>query len=299
MARHNIQTILPNNTNFPYTIHIISKITKSNKSSSITSIYNNNLTLINTNIPLKTPITNITINLIKKNKHFTILSNILNNKNHLNNINFKITNTKKNITTLQINIKITNITKKIIKTTLTQTHKNQLHILNKINKILNQTQNTISKNTPIYLTIKIHPNKIHNIINKNDTIIHNIYKKSNTKININNNNQIHIYNQNQTTTKKTFSIIKNITTKTKINKIYINKINKIINFDTFINILPNTNNLIHISQITKKKINQINNYLKKNQKISIKILNINNHNHIKLNIKKTITKTTQNKTQPK
>ncbi|MGB3623960.1 MAG: polyribonucleotide nucleotidyltransferase [Ketobacter sp.] len=298
LARRGIQAMLPDGADFPYAIRVVSEITESNGSSSMASVCGSSLALMDAGVPLKAPVAGIAMGLVKEGERFAVLSDILGDEDHLGDMDFKVAGTEKGITALQMDIKITGITEEIMEAALTQAREGRLHILGEMNKVLNQTRGTISEDAPVYLTIKIHPDKIRDVIGKGGAMIRSICEESGAEIDIGDDGQVRIYGQNQAAAEKAFSMVEGITAEAEIGKIYVGKVNKIVDFGAFVNILPGTDGLVHISQIAEERVNQVSDYLKEGQEVSVKVLDVDNRGRIKLSIKEAVAEAAQGEAQP-
>ena len=236
-------------------------------------------------VPLKAPVAGIAMGLVKEGDRFAILSDILGDEDHLGDMDFKVAGSAEGITALQMDIKITGITEEIMEKALSQAREGRLHILQEMNKVISQTRGTLSEDAPVYLTIKIHPDKIRDVIGKGGATIRQICEESGAEIDISDDGQVRIYGENQAAAEKAFSMVEGITAEAEIGKIYTGKVNKIVDFGAFVNILPGTDGLVHISQIAEERVNQVSDYLKEGQEVQVKVLDVDNRGRIKLSMK--------------
>ena len=285
LARRGIQAMLPNTDDFPYAIRVVSEITESNGSSSMASVCGSSLALMDAGVPLKAPVAGIAMGLVKEGDRFAILSDILGDEDHLGDMDFKVAGSAEGITALQMDIKITGITEEIMEKALSQAREGRLHILQEMNKVISQTRGTLSEDAPVYLTIKSHPDKIRDVIGKGGATIRQICEESGAEIDISDDGQVRIYGENQAAAEKAFSMVEGITAEAEIGKIYTGKVNKIVDFGAFVNILPGTDGLVHISQIAEERVNQVSDYLKEGQEVQVKVLDVDNRGRIKLSMK--------------
>lgn len=285
LAKHSILAIMPKQEEFPYTIRIVSEITESNGSSSMASVCGASLALMDAGVPIKTAVAGIAMGLIKEKDEYVILSDILGDEDHLGDMDFKVAGNKNGITALQMDMKIEGITYEIIKIALNQAKNARIHILNVMNKAIDKPKNNISIYAPRIYTMKIKPEKIKNIIGKGGSIIREITETTGTSIEIKDNGIIKIAANDENKTKKAIKKIKELTSEIEIGKIYNGKITKIVDFGAFVAIGINKEGLVHISQISEKRINKITDHLKIGQKVLVKILEIDKHNRLRLSMK--------------
>lgn len=298
LARRGVQAMLPDSNDFPYAIRVVSEITESNGSSSMASVCGSSLALMDAGVPMKAPVAGIAMGLVKEGERFAVLSDILGDEDHLGDMDFKVAGTENGITALQMDIKITGITEEIMEVALNQAREGRLHILGEMNKVLPQTRGAISEDAPVYLTIKIHPDKIRDVIGKGGATIRSICEESGAEIDISDDGQVRIYGENNDSAKKALTMVEGITAEAEIGKIYVGKVNKIVDFGAFVNILPGTDGLVHISQIAEERVNQVSDYLQEGQEVSVKVLDVDNRGRIKLSIKEAVAEAAQGGAQP-
>ncbi|WMC19667.1 MAG: polyribonucleotide nucleotidyltransferase [Enterobacteriaceae bacterium PC38] len=290
LAKKSILPVMPKFKNFPYTIRVVSEITESNGSSSMASVCGASLALMDAGVPIKYPIAGIAMGLIKNENNFIILTDIMGEEDNLGDMDFKISGSYNGITSLQIDIKIEGIDKKIIKETLNKAKIARLYILNKMSKIINNPKNEISKFAPKINIIKIKKNKIKDLIGKGGSVIRSITEKTGAIIEIDNDGTIKIYSNNSEQMNFAINKIKKITSEIEVGNIYKGKVTKIVDFGAFLSINGYKEGLVHISQITNKYVKNVSDYLKINQEILVKVIEIDNQGKIKLSIKDTLTK---------
>ncbi len=288
LARRGVQAMLPDTTDFPYAIRVVSEITESNGSSSMASVCGSSLALMDAGVPLKAPVAGIAMGLVKEGERFAVLSDILGDEDHLGDMDFKVAGTEQGITALQMDIKITGITEEIMEAALVQAREGRLHILGEMNKVLSQSRGSVSADAPVYLTITIHPDKIRDVIGKGGATIRSICEESGAQIDINDDGQVRIYGESQAAAEKAYAMVEGITAEAEVGRIYDGKVNKIVDFGAFVNILPGTDGLVHISQIAEERVNQVSDYLKEGQEVKVKVLDVDNRGRIKLSIKEAV-----------
>ncbi|WMC18868.1 MAG: polyribonucleotide nucleotidyltransferase [Enterobacteriaceae bacterium PSpicST2] len=285
LAKKSILPIIPDFNIFPYTIRIVSEITESNGSSSMASVCGASLALMDAGVPIKLPIAGIAMGLIKIGKKFIILTDIIGEEDNLGDMDFKISGSYNGITSLQIDMKIEGITKEIISKTLDKAKIARLYILKKMFNVIKKPKMEISKFAPKIKIIKIKQNKIKDLIGKGGSVIRSITEETGTTIEIENNGAIKIYSDNFEKINYAINKINKITAEIEVGGIYKGKITKIVDFGAFLSINGGKEGLIHISQITNKKIKRVSDYLKINQEIFVKVIEIDNNGRIRLSMK--------------
>ena len=288
LARRGVQAMLPDSADFPYAIRVVSEITESNGSSSMASVCGSSLALMDAGVPMKAPVAGIAMGLVKEGERFAVLSDILGDEDHLGDMDFKVAGSENGITALQMDIKITGITEEIMEIALNQAREGRLHILGEMNKVLPAARGTLSSDAPVYLTIKIHPDKIRDVIGKGGATIRSICEESGAEIDIQDDGQVRIYGENQAAAEKALSMVEGITAEAEVGQLYTGKVNKIVDFGAFVNILPGTDGLVHISQIAEERVNNVSDYLQEGQEVTVKVLDIDNRGRIKLSIKEAL-----------
>lgn len=285
LARRGVQAMLPSQADFPYAIRVVSEITESNGSSSMASVCGSSLALMDAGVPMKAPVAGIAMGLVKEGERFAVLSDILGDEDHLGDMDFKVAGTTNGITALQMDIKITGITEEIMEVALNQAREGRLHILGEMNKVLGASRGAVSEDAPVYVTMKIDPEKIRDVIGKGGAVIRSICEESGAEIDIQDDGTIRIYGQNAEASQKAKTKIEGIVAEAEVGRIYEGKVNKIVDFGAFVNILPGTDGLVHISQIAEERVNNVTDYLKEGQIVKVKVLDVDNRGRIKLSIK--------------
>jgi len=285
LARRGVQAMLPSQTDFPYAIRVVSEITESNGSSSMASVCGASLALMDAGVPMKAPVAGIAMGLVKEGERFAVLSDILGDEDHLGDMDFKVAGTAKGVTALQMDIKITGITEEIMEIALNQAREGRLHILGEMNKVISASRGQVSEEAPVYVTMKIDPEKIRDVIGKGGAVIRQICEESGAEIDIQDDGTIRIYGQNAEASNKAKVKIEGIVAEAEVGRIYDGKVSKIVDFGAFVNILPGTDGLVHISQIAEERVNNVSDYLKEGQMVKVKVLDVDNRGRIKLSIK--------------
>lgn len=285
LAKRSILAVMPKIEEFPYTIRIVSEITESNGSSSMASVCGASLALMDAGVPIKSAVAGIAMGLIKEGNKFVVLSDILSDEDYLGDMDFKVAGNKEGITALQMDIKIEGITNDIIKIALHQAKSARIHILNVMEQAINIPKKDISKFAPRIYTIKININKIKNVIGKGGTVIRALTEETGTNIEINDDGIIKISSTDSEKANLAIRRIEEITSEIEVGCQYTGKIMRIVEFGAFVSIKNGKEGLVHISQISEKRIAKITDHLKIGQEVLVKVLEIDRHGRLRLSIK--------------
>ena len=287
LAWRAINSSLPPKENFPYTYRIVSEITESNGSSSMATVCGTSLALMDAGVPIKEPVAGIAMGLIKEGKKFSVLSDILGDEDHLGDMDFKVAGTKNGITSLQMDIKITGITFEIMEVALKQAKDGRIHILNEMNKSISSSRKDVSKHTPKMEKISVDKKDIATVIGKGGATIREIVEKSGAKVDINDSGEITVAAPDEEARNKALKLINDLTAKPEVGKIYKGKVVKIMEFGAFVNFLGKQDGLVHISQLAKKRVNNVSDVVKEGDEVSVKVLGFD-RGKVKLSIKEAI-----------
>jgi len=285
LAWRAIHPMLPSKEEFPYTIRIVSEITESNGSSSMATVCGSSLALMDAGVPLPKPVAGIAMGLIKEGKDFAVLTDILGDEDHLGDMDFKVAGTKDGVNALQMDIKITSITEEIMKIALKQAHDGRVHILGEMAKAITEARTELNQNAPQIKTIKIPKDKIRDVIGSGGSVIRAIIEETGAKIDIEDDGTVNVSAVNAESIQKAIAKIEGLTAVPEVDKVYEGKVSKIVEFGAFITILPGTDGLLHISEISKEHVKDVNDYLKEGQIVKVKCLNIDAKGKIKLSMK--------------
>ncbi|ABJ90696.1 polyribonucleotide nucleotidyltransferase [Buchnera aphidicola] len=285
LAKRSFLAVMPNIEDFPYTIRLVSEITESNGSSSMASVCGASLALMDAGVPIKSAIAGIAMGLIKENDSYIILSDILGDEDYLGDMDFKVSGSRLGITALQMDIKVSGITSDIIRSALYQAKSARLKILDIMENTLQIPRSDISKFAPRIYTIKINPEKIKDVIGKGGSIIRMLTEETGTVIEIKDDGIVKISAINGEKAKYAIKRIQEITEDIQIGKIYSGKVTRILDFGAFVSIGFGKEGLIHISQISNKRIDKVINHLKINQIIFVKVLEVDRQGRIRLSMK--------------
>lgn len=285
LARRGVQAVLPKAERFPYTIRVVSDITESNGSSSMASVCGASLSLMDAGVPLKAPVAGIAMGLVKEGERFAVLSDILGDEDHLGDMDFKVAGSVNGITALQMDIKIEGITADIMEQALKQAHAGRIHILNAMNEVIATSRTEISAYAPNYATLQINPEKIRDIIGKGGATIRQLTEETGATIDIDDNGTIRIFGESKASTRAAIAKIEAITAEVEIGAVYEGTVARIVEFGAFITILPGTDGLVHISQISDERVENVTDYLKEGQSVKVQVQDIDNRGRIKLTMK--------------
>ncbi|MBA2780358.1 polyribonucleotide nucleotidyltransferase [Billgrantia kenyensis] len=285
LARRGVEAMLPDEADFPYTIRVVSEITESNGSSSMASVCGASLALMDAGVPMKAPVAGIAMGLVKDENGFAVLTDILGDEDHLGDMDFKVAGSAAGVTALQMDIKIEGINEEIMEIALQQANEARLHILEQMNAVISQSRAEISENAPSMATIKIDPEKIRDVIGKGGATIRKICEDTGASIDLDDDGTVRIYAEDKVAAKKAIDTVLAITAEAEIGKLYRGKVVRIADFGAFVNIMPGTDGLVHISQIVPERVNDVRDFLNEGDEVVVKVLDIDNRNRVKLTIK--------------
>jgi polyribonucleotide nucleotidyltransferase len=285
LARRGVQAMLPPVDRFPYTIRVVSDITESNGSSSMASVCGASLSLMDAGVPLKAPVAGIAMGLVKEGERFAVLSDILGDEDHLGDMDFKVAGTTNGITALQMDIKIEGITPEIMEQALKQAHAGRIHILNAMNEVISSSRTEINAYAPNYATMEINPEKIRDVIGKGGATIRQLTEDTGATIDIEDNGTIRIFGASKASTRAAIAQIEAITAEVEVGAVYEGTVARIVEFGAFVTILPGTDGLVHISQISEERVENVSDYLKEGQSVKVQVQDIDNRGRIKLTMK--------------
>ncbi len=286
LAWRAIHPMLPSKEEFPYTIRVVSEIMESNGSSSMATVCGSCLSLMDAGIPMKKPVAGIAMGLIKEGNDFTVLTDIMGDEDHLGDMDFKVAGTKDGVTALQMDIKITSITKEIMGVALQQAHEGRLHILSKMAEALPAPRAQISDNAPRITTIKIDKEKIRDVIGTGGKVIREIVEKTGAKIDIDDEGVVNIASVDSEAGKAALNWIKGIVSEPEVGEIYTGKVVKIMDFGAFVNFLGSRDGLVHISELAPKRVEKVTDVVKEGDIVKVKCLGMDNRGKVKLSMKR-------------
>jgi len=284
LAWRAINSSLPSKESFPYTFRIVSEITESNGSSSMATVCGTSLALMDAGVPIKEPVAGIAMGLIKEGDDFSVLSDILGDEDHLGDMDFKVAGTKDGITSLQMDIKITGITFEIMEQALKQAKDGRIHILGEMNKALDKSRADVGKHTPKMEKITVDKKDIAAVIGKGGATIREIVENSGAKVDVNDQGVVTVAAPDEESRNKAMQMIKDITAKAELNKIYNGKVMKIMEFGAFVNFLGKQDGLVHISELADKRVAKVTDVVKEGDEVKVKVIGFD-RGKVKLSIK--------------
>jgi polyribonucleotide nucleotidyltransferase len=285
LAKRGVQAVMPAEEDFPYAIRVVSEITESNGSSSMASVCGSSLAMMDAGVPLSAPVAGIAMGLIKEGERFSVITDILGDEDHLGDMDFKVAGTQAGVTALQMDIKIQGINEEIMEIALNQALEARLHILGEMNKVIDKARPTVSDNAPAMATIKVDADKIRDVIGKGGAMIRSITEESGASVDIDDDGSIRIYGEDADSRDKAIELIERITAEAEVGKLYKGKVARIVDFGAFVTILPGKDGLVHISQISADRVEDISEYLEEGQEVIVKVLDLDARGRIKLSIK--------------
>ena len=285
LAKRGVLAVMPTMEAFPYTIRVVSEITESNGSSSMASVCGSSLALMDAGVPISSPVAGIAMGLVKEGNDFVVLSDILGDEDHLGDMDFKVAGTSNGISALQMDIKIEGITEEIMKQALTQAKAGRLHILGEMAHAMTAPRQELSEFAPRLITIKIHPDKIREVIGKGGSVIQAITKETGTQIDIQDDGTITIASVNGAAGQAAKARIEQITSDVEPGRIYEGKVAKLMDFGAFVTIAPGKDGLVHVSQISNDRVEKVGDVLKEGDIVKVKVLEVDKQGRIRLSMK--------------
>ena len=271
LAKRAIKAVLPDVEDFGYTMRVVSEITESNGSSSMASVCGTSLSLMDAGVPLSSPVAGIAMGLIKEGDDFAVLTDILGDEDHLGDMDFKVAGTETGITALQMDIKIQGINESIMETALIKAKNARNHILSIMNEVISSAKD-LSENAPAMKTFMVDKDKIKEIIGKGGAVIKGMQEKTGATVDVNDDGVVSVFGQNQSSMKECLAIIEEILEEPELDKVYKGKVVKIVEFGAFVNILPGKDGLLHISEISDERTENVSDVLEEGQEIDVKLI---------------------------
>ncbi len=285
LAKRGVLAVKPSIVDFPYVIRVVSEITESNGSSSMASVCGSSLAMMDAGVPLKAPVAGIAMGLVKEGNDYVVLSDILGDEDHLGDMDFKVAGSSDGISALQMDIKIDGITEEIMKVALAQAKQGRLHILGEMNKALGAARTEMSEFAPRLLTMRIHPDKIREVIGKGGSVIRSITEETGTTIDITDDGTIVIASVNRAAADEAKKRIEMIVSDVEPGRIYEGKVAKLMDFGAFVTILPGKDGLVHVSQISNERVEKVSDKLKEGDIVKVKVLEVDKQGRIRLSMK--------------
>ncbi len=285
LAKRGVKAVMPTLEGFPYVIRVVSEILESNGSSSMASVCGTSLALMDAGVPIKAPVAGVAMGLVKEGERFQVLTDILGDEDHLGDMDFKVAGTKDGITALQMDIKITSITREIMQVALEQAKAGRLHILGEMNKVLSTPRATMSEWAPTIITLKIDPEKIRDVIGKGGAVIRQITEETGTSIDIENDGTVKIASVQGAAGREAQRRIELITADVEVGRIYEGKVARLMDFGAFVTILPGRDGLVHISQISEERVERVGDKLKEGDVVRVKVLEVDRQGRVRLSMR--------------
>jgi polyribonucleotide nucleotidyltransferase len=285
LAKRGVKAVMPDLEKFPYVIRIVSEILESNGSSSMASVCGSSLALMDAGVPIKAPVAGVAMGLVKEGARFQVLTDILGDEDHLGDMDFKVAGTHDGVTALQMDIKITSITREIMKVALDQARDGRLHILGEMNKVLSKPNETMSEWAPTIITMKIDPEKIREVIGKGGAVIRQITEETGTSIDIENDGTVKIASVQGAAGREAQRRIELITADIEVGHVYEGKVARLMDFGAFVTILPGRDGLVHISQISEERVERVGDKLKEGDVVRVKVLEVDRQGRVRLSMR--------------
>lgn len=285
LAKRGVQAVMPHLDDFPYVIRAVSEITESNGSSSMASVCGASLALMDAGVPLQAPVAGIAMGLIKEGDDFAVLSDILGDEDHLGDMDFKVAGTTDGVSALQMDIKIDGITTEIMQQALDQAKEGRLHILGEMGKVLSASREEMSEYAPRLITIRIDPEKIRDVIGKGGATIRAITEETGATIEVDDDGVVKIASVEKAAGEEARRRVEQVTAEVEVGVIYEGKVAKIMDFGAFVNILPGKDGLVHISQISDERVENVTDKLSEGDVVKVKVLEVDRQGRIRLSMK--------------
>lgn len=285
LAKRGILSVMPSLDDFPYVIRVVSEITESNGSSSMASVCGSSMALMDAGVPIRAPVAGIAMGLVKEGDRFAVLSDIMGDEDHLGDMDFKVAGTARGVNALQMDIKIEGITREIMQQALTQAHAGRLHILERMAETIREPRQEMSEYAPRIITIKIDPDKIRDVIGRGGATIRSLTEETGAAIDVSDDGTIKIASVDALGGQEARRRIEQITADVEVGVIYEGKVQKIMDFGAFVNILPGKDGLVHISQISHERVENVHDKLREGQTVRVKVLEVDKQGRVRLSMK--------------
>ena len=288
LAERALVPVLPQEDEFPYTLRVVSEILASNGSSSMASVCGGSLSLMDAGVPIKAPVAGIAMGLIKEDDEVRVLTDILGDEDHLGDMDFKVAGTREGITALQMDIKISGVTREIMQEALYQAREGRLHILDIMDGTLAETREEVSRHAPRITTIKVRPEKIRDIIGPGGKVIRGIVEATGTKIDVQDDGTVTVASVDEAGSRRALDMIEGIVAEVEIGRIYKGTVRRVMDFGAFVEILPGTDGLVHISQIADDHVRRVRDVLNEGDELMVKVLDVDRQGKIRLSRKEAL-----------
>jgi polyribonucleotide nucleotidyltransferase len=285
LARRGMEAVLPDAESFPYTMRVVSEIFESNGSSSMATVCGGSLALMDAGVPLKRPVSGVAMGLIKDGDKVVVLTDILGDEDHLGDMDFKVVGTSKGISALQMDIKINGVDREIMSKALSQAKDGRFHILEKMEEAIGVARDDVAEHAPKYITIKINPDKIRDIIGPGGKVIREMSAEFESKIDVDDDGTVKIFSPSAEQGAGLLARIEGMTAMPEIGKVYEGEVKTIKDFGAFVQILPGTDGMVHISELKNERVNKVTDVLKEGDIIKVKVLDVDSRGRIRLSRK--------------
>jgi polyribonucleotide nucleotidyltransferase len=291
LAERALLPVLPPEESFPYTIRIVSEVLESNGSTSMATVCGGSLSLMDAGVPVSAPVAGIAMGLIKEGEHVRVLSDILGDEDHLGDMDFKVAGTPNGVTSLQMDIKISGVNRDIMRQALYQAREGRLHILGIMTETMGSHRASVSGHAPRITTLKVRPEKIREIIGPGGKVIRGIIEATGVKMDVEDDGTVTIASIDEAASRKAIEMVQRIAAEAEIGKIYKGTVRKIVDFGAFVEILPGTDGLVHISQLAPERVRRVSDILKEGDEVMVKVLEIDKQGKIRLSRKEALQET--------
>ena len=285
LARRGIQAVLPETEAFPYTMRVVSEVLESNGSSSMATVCGASMALMDAGVPLKAPVSGVAMGLIKEGEKVVVLTDILGDEDHLGDMDFKVVGTQSGITSLQMDIKIDGVDREIMSKALAQARDARAHILDKMAEAITVSRQDVSEHAPKYITLKINPDKIRDIIGPGGKVIREMSTEFDAKIDVDDDGTVKIFCSNNESAKGLREKIEGMTAMPEVGKIYDGLVRTVKDFGAFVQIFPGTDGMVHISELAPQRVEKVTDILKEGDKVRVKVIEIDGRGRIRLSRK--------------
>ncbi len=285
LAKRGVLAVMPDPEEYPYTIRVVSEITESNGSSSMASVCGSSLSMMDAGVPLSAPVAGVAMGLIKEGDQYAVLTDIMGDEDHLGDMDFKVAGTEKGVNALQMDIKIDGITNEIMEKALAQAHDARIHILGEMNKVISAPKEEMSEYAPRYITMRINPDRIRDVIGKGGATIRALTEETGASIDIDDSGMVKIASVDQAAGEECRRRVEQLTADVEVGSVYEGKVAKLMDFGAFVTILPGKDGLVHISQISDERVEKVSDKLSEGDTIKVKVLEVDKQGRIRLSMK--------------
>jgi polyribonucleotide nucleotidyltransferase len=285
LAERAVEPLLPSKEEFPYTIRIVSDVLESNGSSSMATVCGASLSLMDAGVPLKRHVAGVAMGLVKEGDRVGILTDIMGTEDHYGDMDFKVAGTEQGITALQMDIKVSGVSIDIMRSALQQARDARLSVLAKMREAIEKPRPELSPYAPRFVTIKIRTEKIREIIGPGGKVIRGIQEQTGTKIDVEDDGRVTIFSPDSESVQKALAIVQDICREVELDRIYLGKVKKIVEFGAFVEVIPNTEGLLHISQIAESRIRAVQDVLSEGDEVLVKVIEVDNNGKMRLSRK--------------